>query len=367
MLTLGERRRRRTKLTAATRSRYASGVLTPAPRAVLLVVAACFVVGASSTAAAAPTYSFHGVPWPGGVVRYYNAAPSQGWALWQAVAAWNRSGAKVRFVATSRRNAQLIIRHHRVVANCESARATVGFVRGATVNIYPRNDASEKCNRYNAARFLVHELGHVLGLLHEDGRCATMNSYGSYGGGAMCCPARPWEWRCRLLEPDDVRGVIAVYGGRPKPEKRPSPLCPLYQPIAPPTGVTATYVPDSGGVLLEFQPAADPVMPAFLRAIALDRTRGFAYLRQPNACPSPSMFQRAVEEIWTGRNATRFSSVVDQPPPGTYCYGVWSIDALGRPSTRVATTRVEVPEPVPVPPPPPPAPPPPPPPPPLAP
>jgi hypothetical protein len=329
--------------------------------AVTVVVAALGFTGGSSAAEAAPTYSFHGAPWPAGVVRYYNAAPTQGWALWQAVAAWNRSGAKVRFVATSRRNAQLIIRHHPAVASCTQARATLGFVRGATVNIYARNDASTKCNRYNAARFLAHELGHVLGLLHEDGRCATMNSYGSYRGGAMCRPARPWEWRCRLLEPDDVRGVIAIYGGRLEPQKRPSPLCPLYEPSVPPTGVTASYAERERGVLLAFRPAADPVMPEFLAGVAARRSRGFAYLVRPNVCPSASMFEDAVQGVWTDRNRTGFSSVVDLLAPGTYCYGVWSIDAFGRPSSRVATTHVDVPAPVPVPPPPapPPAPPPP--------
>src|SRR5687768_7565545 len=84
--------------------------------AAVLVVTAFVVTGGAPAAEAASAYRFHGVPWPGGVVRYYNAAPSQAWALWQAVAAWNRSGANVRFVATSRRNAQLIIRHDPIVA-----------------------------------------------------------------------------------------------------------------------------------------------------------------------------------------------------------------------------------------------------------
>jgi len=234
-------------------------------RVAVLVV--CILAVSGSAASAAPDYRYHAVPWPGGVVRYYNAVPSQGWALWQAVAAWNRSGARVRFVATSKRRAQLVIRTDPSVASCEKASATVGYVRRATVLIFPRNDRSQRCNKYTAARALAHELGHVLGLLHENGGCAAMNSSGSYRGAAMCASGRDWEWRCRLLEGDDVRGIAALYGGAAKPDRRPSPLCPLYDSVTPPREVAASYVPETG-VVLTFGAAADPTVPPFLAGLA---------------------------------------------------------------------------------------------------
>jgi len=74
-------------------------VTAPGLRALFLLgpIAAIVPAVAAPPAQAAPatsSYRVHVVPWPGGVVRYYNAAPSQGWVLWQAVSAWNRSGAK---------------------------------------------------------------------------------------------------------------------------------------------------------------------------------------------------------------------------------------------------------------------------------
>jgi hypothetical protein len=237
---------------------------------------ALLLIGSPPGAQAAPSYRAHGVKWPGGIVPYFNAAPDQAWALWQAVSAWSRSGADVRFVATSRANAWLIIRHDPAVSSCERAQATIGFVPGATVKIYPRGDASRTCNRYDAARSLTHELGHVLGLLHEDRACTVMNSSGSYRGGAECDPVEPWEWRCRLLEPDDVSGAIAFYGGSPRPQ-RASPACALYDPIHPPGSAAATYDSETGGIALSFRRAPDPVLPAFLARAARDAQAGYGY------------------------------------------------------------------------------------------
>ncbi len=280
------------------------------------------------------------MPWPGGVVRYYNAAPSQGWALWQAVAAWNRSGARVRFVATSRRNAQLIVRHDPSVASCKKASATIGFVRRATVKIHPLNGTSESCNKYAAARFLAHELGHVLGLQHEDGGCAAMNSSGWYGGGAMCEPGNRWEWRCQLLELDDIRGVVAIYGGRvAASRRRQSPMCPLYNAIAAPSALSASYSAEHGRVLLAFDRAVEPLAPPFLAGRGHS---GYAYLGRRGTCPDRAMFTTASRQPWAGgRDGS--SQLVDQPAPGNHCYSVWSIDALGRPSARAATAWVLIP------------------------
>jgi hypothetical protein len=162
----------------------------------------------------------------------------------------------------------------------------------------------------------------------------------------MCERPHLWEWRCQLLEQDDIRGVIAIYGGTSKPAKRSSPMCTLYDPIAPPRRVTASYEAESHAVRLELsRPAAEAAIPTFLTAWAGKRPTGFAYVRQPNDCPSPSMFSAALRRPWPEQTQAGFSGLVDQPPPGAYCYAVWSIDGLGRPSSRVATSRVQVPEP----------------------
>ena len=295
----------------------------------------------SRAAEAAPHYRVRGVPWPGGVVRYYNAAPSQAWAVSRAVAAWNRSGANVQFVATSRAEAQLVIRHDPSVASCKKAEATIGFVQDASVKIFPRNDASPDCNKFTAAVFLAHELGHVLGLRHEDRGCAAMNSIVSYRGSALCGHGMPWEWRCQLLERDDVLGAIAFYGGSPRPQRR-SPLCSVYKPIKPPIRPEAAYRPEYGGVSLQFRRRPDPAAPAFLAPFADASRRGYAYLGLRDECPRPTLTDEVPRFTWPS-DTEMFSQVVAQPPPGRYCYAVWSIDAFGRPSGRAAADWVRVP------------------------
>ena len=99
---------------------------------------------------------------------------------------------------------------------------------------------------------LAHELGHVLGLGHEDRRCATMNSTLWWR-----CPNSPQlgQYRCRLVNTDDVRGAVRRYGGRVKPQ---DPLyCWKYPPPPAPGEVSAVSNPASGAdVLLRWRNTA---------------------------------------------------------------------------------------------------------------
>lgn len=91
---------------------------------------------AGTTSAAA--YHFQALKWPGGVVPYYNAAPDQGWAVGQAVDAWNTSGAKIRFVAVPRAEAKLVIEEQTNKVYCAEGRASIGYYpRGAFVLVFP--------------------------------------------------------------------------------------------------------------------------------------------------------------------------------------------------------------------------------------
>ena len=118
-----------------------------------VLATACAVVAstglegmASPPAHAGPAYRADGVAWPDGVVLYHNTVPSQAWALARAVAAWNRSGARVRFVPSSRADAKVVIHPGAAASSCRRARATIGFVPGASVRIFPGGDASTSCN-----------------------------------------------------------------------------------------------------------------------------------------------------------------------------------------------------------------------------
>src|SRR5262245_26136848 len=84
-------------------------------------------------AGAADAYVAEGHPWPGGVVRYYNAAPDQAWAVKRAVTAWNSSGAKVKLVAAPASKADVRIEHFPRVSCTINAEATVGYSYNARV------------------------------------------------------------------------------------------------------------------------------------------------------------------------------------------------------------------------------------------
>jgi hypothetical protein len=137
----------------------------------------CLAVVAFGLSGSLPAgaYVAHGRPWPGGVIRYYNAAPDQAWAVKRAADAWNASGARLRFVATSAAQADVRIEHFPGVDCTINAEATVGYAAQARIWIFKRDDGAPFCNPYMAARSLAHEFGHVLGLEHETRGCSLMN------------------------------------------------------------------------------------------------------------------------------------------------------------------------------------------------
>jgi hypothetical protein len=165
--------------------------------------------------------------WPGARIPYFNAARRNAWAVRSAVRAWNASGMRARFVAVPRSRAKLVIRYfgHGCVSG---GSAPIHFDQGTLMpeqasvlmsRPHPRHAA---CSRWTLTRVAAHELGHVLGLNHEDHRCALMNSRlenlvpGWPDLVPAHCPAQ-LDWRCRILEADDVRGAVRLYGGRVKP------------------------------------------------------------------------------------------------------------------------------------------------------
>jgi hypothetical protein len=305
----------------------------------LLVTLAVGAVASAVLAGSAPAYHFDGVPWPGGVVPYTSEAPDQAWAIAQAVDAWNASGAHVRFVAVPRSQAKLVIREEADKVYCSEGHATVGYGRGAEVVIFPAHGLTHACNPYWAARVMTHELGHVLGLRHEDGVCATMNAYGTMQGGSRCTLER-WAWRCRLLELDDVTGVAKIYGGTPFPVKA-NPYCPLYAAIAAPGRGAAQLSPDGTRLTLSFTRPAPPAIPAFVVPVPWHRTDGFAVSKRRPTCAGAASRAPTPADPWYGWNAkagARQRIDVSAAAPG--CVAVWSLDKLGRSSARPALFRI---------------------------
>lgn len=174
-----------------------------------LLLAAVFVPTAGA-------YRLEGGRWPTTTIRYFNEVPAYTWAVDTAAFAWNSSGVRVRFLKSSRREADVLvgIRWFKAAGDAQIQRRN-GRIVGAKVGIQSGQD------RYTMALVTAHEFGHVLGLDHDDRVCATMNAYIAANHPARC-PAPPANmWVCRLLRADDVRGAVSLYGGSVRPLRGP--------------------------------------------------------------------------------------------------------------------------------------------------
>lgn len=263
--------------------------------------------------------------WPKGRIPYYNAARANRWAIRKAVRAWNSSGAGVRFLAVQRRHAKVVIRYHRS-HRCEGVGyAVVDFTLGVALRGHvaisrpdPRDPA---CARWALAVVAAHELGHVLGLEHEPRRCATMNSTVVGFGPGRCDPTAEWEWRCRLLERDDVRGAVRLYGGRVR--SRPAPTCETFAPPDPPADIAVRPSPEAGSVDVTFTRPAAPSPPRYLSAAR----EGYAFTARRGRCPEPGEAPASPWAVPPGAGQLeRFSP----GEPGPYCFAAWTVDAAGR-------------------------------------
>jgi hypothetical protein len=165
-----------------------------------------------------------------------------------------------------------------------------------------------------------------------------MNSLGSIHGGATCEPKLPWEWRCRLLEPDDVAGVAAVYGGTPHPVRTPA-TCPLYRAISRPAKVVVSRDAATGAVTLAFVRPADSTVPVFVAPPQWRHHAGFALVSGSATCPGPDAITTAPRFRWNVPvSGTQDLEVPDSAT--SVCYAIWAIDSLGRPSDKPSTITV---------------------------
>jgi hypothetical protein len=242
-----------------------------------------------------------------------------------AARAWNRSGVRVRWVAS--RHPRVPIRISRSIPSAGLATFTYGGGRGfrGLIQLQPglkKNQPSPVHGRALATGIIVHEMGHIMGLNHEDRRCAIMNSLLW-----QMCKREPesWKYHCRPFERDDLRGLLRRFGGRARH------LGPLFcdaeaQPAAP-TGLTVTAGPT--GAQIAFKAPSGTVQ--MVRV-----------LRRRDVCPAGVEDKAAefvaIEDLKPGEAKTLTDDSLYSA--GHYCYAVFAVGKLGRPG-KIATAQFD--------------------------
>lgn len=205
--------------------------------AIGLSVAVCCLVVVSTALGFA---RLEGEPvWPGSDphITYYVAAKAYSGPTQMAVAAWNRAGARFQLQRVrAERDADIVIvadrPHFLSHGYCPLGGHTVteswsGSIARSTVHLegVEAGGPSVRECRFELTRVAAHEIGHAIGLGHEPSKCALMNPM-TLNRSPEHCPASSRDnWRCRLIERDDSRGAVAIYGGHVAPLKTPA-FCP---------------------------------------------------------------------------------------------------------------------------------------------
>jgi hypothetical protein len=288
--------------------------------------------------------------WPGRKITYVDDTLDSD-AVKRAVRVWNTSGIKMRFKKiSSKRKADLVIRNSRKVpSGCGTGVATLGFTgrRQAFVRILHGTDADgQSCAWPGQTLVLTHELGHVLGLQHDDSRCSVMNTYHVNGVGPGQCftpdvadfDERPGRWWCGGLAKKDIKRATRLYGG--KVQVPTTPWCDIV-PLMPATGPVTAVATGGSGVQVTAHRLPEPALPTWLAGSAQPPL--YEVHLTPGDCSAVAGSEPTIQRRfpWTAAPDTPELVLDSFYPAGVQCFTAWAIDTLGRyaavPSTALVT------------------------------
>lgn len=172
-----------------------------AATAVLIsAVAVCFAPASASA------YVVGGYGWPSSTITYYVAAKGYSAAVGRAARNWNRANVGVTFRRASQSQADVIVRYGGSRCEGESPMGFGGYRTITTVYL------GAGCSQGLIALTATHEFGHVLGLDHENSKCARMNwTFKPSGTPIRCADHGLAYWTAHPLVADDIKGAKAIY------------------------------------------------------------------------------------------------------------------------------------------------------------
>lgn len=161
------------------------------------------------TPASAAAYSIDDGIVPQPKVRYFVGLKEWKKPMARVARALNRANVGVKLVKAKIAQ-QASIQIGRLDRQCGTAgvdATTLNLQGGYAVIYLPRN-----CNATQASILAAHELGHALGLGHEDRRCALMNSSGTGPNSIPTgCLGQSHPWRRKPWRSDDLAGLKRAY------------------------------------------------------------------------------------------------------------------------------------------------------------
>jgi hypothetical protein len=286
------------------------------------------LLGALVLAPSAEAYKRQNYKFPSRTITYYDATGSRyKKEVAAAATAWNKSGVKVRWVKTSKSRARVPIR---VSSKIPAAGLAWYYGNGrGLIELQPtlkKGQLTKAAGAGVATQVIVHEMGHVMGLDHVTNTCAIMQPV--LGGGCKQAP-EIWQFRCRLLEKDDLRGGVALFGG--KVGKVGPEFCDAVPAPAAVSGLAVEAAPSG-----EDGVSGVNVTWTTPKGKELESVR---ILRKRDTCPKGPEDRDADNVGFETANPGQAQSTIDQigfPAGGRYCYAAIVYGKFSRPG-KMAT------------------------------